>query len=431
MSSTESSTPGLGKAAQGLRVLLLRLLLGLALGLGAAGCGGGGSASNKLAPPGGQFSAVGQNVVPITLDHGPSGVNGIFNVPYVSITLCRPGTSICQTIDHILLDTGSYGLRIIEARLLDPTLALPLSSAPGGNPTGECGQFVSGYLWGAVRLADVKLGGDTALSLPIQVGGDTDPRFSAVPAACSGLGANLGSVGAFGANGVLGIGVFNQDCGLACVTQAVPATYYACSALACTASTMPLASQVANPVAALGANNNGALVVLPAVPTGGVSSLGGSLITGIDTQSNNQLGAATVYATDASGHFSTTYRGNTLTASFIDSGSNVLYFTDSSITRCPISTLFYCPPAPVTLSAVNTSTVNGASAAINFTIEAVPWDTNPTSNVIAVSLAAQLAYPGHTQSFDWGLPFFFGRTVAIGIDGRTTASHGSGPFWAW
>ncbi len=410
--------------------LMLRELLAVVLGLALAGCGGG-SSSTKLAPPGAQFTAAGQNVIPITLDHGPPGAAGIFNVPYVSVTLCRPGTSICQTIDHVLLDTGSYGLRIIEARLLDPALGLPLSTAPGGNPAGECGQFFSGYLWGGVRLADVKLGGDTALSLPIQIGGDTDPRFATVPTDCAGLGANLGSVRAFGANGVLGIGVLNEDCGAACVTQAISATYYACSAVTCTASTMPLASQVANPIAALGANNNGALVVLPAVPSGGVSSLGGSLITGIDTQPNNQLTTETVYAADASGNFSTTYRGDTLTASFIDSGSNVLYFTDASLTRCPISTLFYCPPAPITLSAVNTSTVNHASGTVNFTIEAVPWDTNPYSNVIAVSVAAQLAFPGHTRSFDWGLPFFFGRTVAFGIDGRVTARHGAGPFWAW
>ena len=403
----------------------------LSLAIALAACGGGGSSSSTPAPPGGQLTIAGQNVMPIVLDQGPPGAVGVFNVPYVSVTLCRPGTSVCQTLDHIIVDTGSYGLRIITASLLDPALALPLSSAPGGNPTGECGQFFSGYLWGAVRRADVHLGGDVASSLPIQIGGDTDPRFATVPTACASLGANVGSVAAFGGNGVLGIGVFNQHCGAACVTQAVPATYYACSNAGCTASTMPLASQVANPVAALGANNNGAVVQLPAVPTGGVSSLSGSLVLGIDTQANNQLGSVAVYKADSVGNFSTTYRGTTLTASFIDSGSNVLYFIDAGLPRCPVSTLFYCPPSALTLSATVSSTVNNTSGTINFTIEAVPWDTRPQANVVAVSVGAQLAFAGHTQSFDWGLPFFFGRPVAIGIEGKTSTNHGSGPFWAW
>jgi hypothetical protein len=34
------------------------------------------------------------------------------------------------------------------------------------------------------------------------------------------------------------------------------------------------------------------------------------------------------------------------------------------------------------------------------------------------------------NTFDWGLPFFFGRTVFVAISGSATP-QGPGPFWAF
>src|ERR1700729_4220682 len=46
----------------------------------------------------------GANVVPLVVDGGPTGK--IINTPFISITLCAPGsTTSCQTIDHIMVDT--------------------------------------------------------------------------------------------------------------------------------------------------------------------------------------------------------------------------------------------------------------------------------------------------------------------------------------
>jgi len=373
------------------------------------------------------------NTVPIVLDGGPTGVNGvvgIINIPFVSVTLCRPGTTVCQTIDHVLLDTGSYGLRILNT-VLDPTLALPTVNAPSGNAAGECAQFYSGYLWGSVHRADIKMAGEVASSLPIQVVADTSSSFASIPTSCSNTGANLGTVQSLGANGILGVGLFKQDCGSACTTTAIAGTYYACTATGCASSTMPLASQVSNPVAAFAVDNAGVVVSLPGVPVGGASSLSGLLTFGVDTQANNQVGSATVYSANASGYFTTVYKGTTMSSSFIDSGSNGLFFADASLPLCTSSTGFigfYCPASSYTVNAVNTAANGTASGSVSVVINS-PSALDPSVRAapVAGSLSSRRTRP---ITFDWGLPFFFGRSIYVAIDGAST-QHGIGPYWAY
>lgn len=384
--------------------------------------GAGGSASGSVTLG---VTAAANNVAVVVIDSGPAGVNNLINVPFVTVTVCRPGTTICQSIDHVLLDTGSYGLRIIAPGVLDSALALPAVTASAGNPAGECAVFVSGILWGSVHRADVKIAGETASSIPIQQVSDTNTAFTHIPTNCSSRGSNLGTVAALGANGILGVGLFNQDCGSACVTQAIAGTYYDCTTSACTGSVMPLANQVSNPVSAFTTDNNGVVLTMPAVPAGGATTLTGVLIFGIDTQSNNNVGTATVYTANSSGNFTTTYNGTTLTSSFLDSGSNGLFFTDRSIPSCSISTGFYCPATPLSLSAVNTS-AGGATGTVNFTIYNLQA---LDSTVRAASVGGSIGRSGR-NTFDWGMPFFFGRSVYAAIENASTL-HGTGPYWAY
>jgi hypothetical protein len=389
--------------------------------LACTGAGGTASGAVTLA-----IIGLADNVASVVVDNGPAGANFSINVPFVSVTVCRPGTSTCQTIDHVLLDTGSYGLRIIAPGVLDPALALPAVSNAAGNPVGECAQFVSGFMWGSVQRADVKIAGEIALSLPIQAVSDTNSVFANVPASCRSAGANFGTVAALGAKGILGVGLFNRDCGTACATIVIPGTYYGCTATGCTGTLMPVADQVANPVAAFATNNNGVVLVMPAVPAGGVTTLTGALIFGIGTQANNQLGSATVYATNNNGNFTTTYNGMTLMSSFLDSGSNGLFFPDATIPMCFFSPGFFCPATTLSLSAVNTS-LNTATGTVNFTIENLDA---LASTVKAASVGGNSAgIPGLT-GFDFGLPFFFGRTVFVAISGAGTPG-GPGPYWAY
>src|ERR1700723_1624120 len=125
----------------------------------AGACGGGSSSITTQTPP-----PTGSNVATLTGKAGPAGdyANGAFT----SVTVCVPGTSTCQTINGVLVDTGSSGLRLLSSAL---TISLPQQDASDGNPVAECLPFVIGYTWGPVQTADVEMAGEKASSTPIQV----------------------------------------------------------------------------------------------------------------------------------------------------------------------------------------------------------------------------------------------------------------------
>jgi hypothetical protein len=390
----------------------------------AASCGGGG---DTLSGGGGGSNPppTGSNVVSVSVTSGPN--NNAINVLYATITVCVPGTSTCQTIDNIQVDTGSYGLRLLAPVL---TLSLPVSTLSNGSAIAECTSFVDGYSWGPVALVDVQISGESASSVPVQLIGDT--RYPQVPTDCSSSApTEEDSVAAFGANGILGIGPFAQDCGTYCVSSIPePAIYYACAtSTSCAGSTVPLANQVPNPVTTFTTDNNGSILVLPSVASSGAATVTGSLVFGIDTESNNassglQYVVPVSVSGTAAGFITTVFDGASLTNSFIDSGSNGYFFNDSSVSQCSQSGFsgFYCPSGPVSLSA---QIQGNSTASITFTV----------SSAEQIS-ASDFAFPAlggtnpASDSFDWGLPFFFGRSVANAIQGYTT-SAGAGPYIAF
>jgi len=167
---------------------------------------------------------------------------------------------------------------------------------------------------------------------------------------------------------------------------------------------------------------------LPAVSAPG-ATLAGSLIFGIGTQSNNALGSATVYTVDpVLGNFTTTFNGQSYTdASFLDSGSNAIYFLDSATTGLPTCTdltFLYCPSSTQNLSATNIG-ANGAMGTVNFSVENGDTLTANQSNSVLPNLGGP-----NTGSFDWGLPFFYGRNVFTAIEGKSTPG-GTGPYVAY
>ncbi|GAC1518689.1 MAG: DUF3443 domain-containing protein [Collimonas sp.] len=394
-------------------------------------CGGGGSDSSStpapITQPQPQPQAT-QNVQTLVLDSGPltaSGQSvGAVNSPYVTLTICQPGsTTQCQTIDHILVDTGSSGLRIMSSVLAGNT-ALPSVTSANGNPVAECARFADGYSWGSVKQADLRIAGEVASGISVHIIGDS--AFPSVPGSCSGSLVAENTVAAFHANGLLGISIFTQDCGAACASQALAGWYYSCAGTNCSATALALGRQVGNPVAAFPQDNNGTLIQLPAVGANGASGVTGSLIFGIGTQANNALGGATIYTLNSSGNLSTLYQGQT-TQAFFDSGSNGLFFADSTIPSCTLSTGFYCPASTLSRSAVNTG-VNGRSNSVSFNVaNADALFQSNRNNTAFSNLAGTAAF---ASFFDWGLPFYFGRSVYTALEG-VSAGGTVGPYVAY
>jgi hypothetical protein len=376
-------------------------------------CGGSSSGSDESSVPLMNFQS-------IVVNAGPA--NNDFNGAFTSVTVCAPGTSSCQTIDGILVDTGSTGLRVLASSM---TLSLPQQTDASGAPVAECFSFLDGYTWGAVQSADIKMGGEQANGVPVQVIGGSG--LPAIPAACANSGVSENTLDTLGANGVLGVGLFREDCGPGCVEtgSSNPGLYYSCPSSGCFGIAQPLARQVLNPVRLFATDNNGVSIQLPSLPTGGSPTATGMMVFGIGTQSNNGLGSAKVFTVDASGNLSTSYGSQTYGGSYIDSGSNGIFFLDARTTGLPVctdSTDFYCPS---TLSAQSATIrgINGASGAVNFSVG------NADALNGRFTAFSEVAGP-NPGGFAWGLSFFFGRTTFTAIEGQSTPG-GVGPYFAF
>jgi hypothetical protein len=390
-------------------------------------------------------SGAGPNVAAITVDGGPVG--NATNTAFVSVTLCVPGTQTCQTIDHVEIDTGSSGLRILQSTI--PGLALPTLGDGSGGTVFNCVQFLdTSYLWGTVQQADIKIAGEAASSTYIQTVSNSN---TGVPAACSNGGTqNENTPTLLGANGILGVGLEPTDCyaqGLinlcdGSVQSPLPA-YFDCASSGCASNatqiTIGASQQVTNPVA-LFTDSNGVIVNLPS--PGGASdvalTLTGTLVFGINTAAgNNGIGSAVAFPL-SNDSFTTIYSGQTLTDSFIDSGSNALFFP-STLTVCSDNQFFYCPASLTGQSGTNVGAGGSPTSVVAFNVDNADnlFNANPNDTVFGTLAGPEgtantcTAQGTGSCSFDWGLPFFFGRSVFTAIDGATVTNVGTGPFWAY
>jgi hypothetical protein len=306
--------------------------------------------------------------------------------------------------------------------------------ASDGGSLVECTVFADGYSWGPVALADVQVSGESGSSVPVQVIGDAN--FTNVPADCSGTGPAEDTVLQFGANGIIGVGVFAQDCGAGCESIVDNGFYYACTtaSVQCQPTAVPsLASQVTNPITYFATDNNGVIIQLPSVAAAGATTLSGYMIFGIDTQTNNKSGSQSVLTVLSSGmdagDLTTVFNGQSLTTSFLDTGSNGLFFNDTDITPCTDSgfTDFYCPTSAQAFTATLEGQ-NGVSTSESFSVgdaESIAGD-----DAAFALLAGTFPGPEASTTFDWGLPFYFGRTVYTAIQGAVT-TVGTGPYVAF
>lgn len=468
------------------RLLLASLLCGALWFLWA--CGGSSSSNGPGTNTSGTVSNAGGNSIAAT---GASNVQAVQvtadlnnmgpNLLFATVKVCKPNTATCATIPNVLVDTGSYGLRVVASPVgASGTAVMSLGLTPvtaiSGKPLAECVQFLdNSFMFGLVMQAEVQMGGllfngettatNAASGIPIHVLGDsTNTPNAGFPSVPNYTGGTCGSGNpadaqdtpgsALGANGVLGIGPFIHDCPLcASSTSTTSIKYYSinnstCSSSSnCTQATVPLTNQVMNPVAFF-ADNNGIIIELLVVGASGQTSVtNGALVFGIGTNisGNNALGSATVLplsTTGTAGNFTTKFRGQSYSSGFVDSGSNGLFFLDTSTTGLPACTGsysdFYCPASPQSFACPGTNCAtnigtDGTSVGTSFSIANATqlFNNNPTFAVFSNVGGPLSGY------FDWGLSFFYGRNVFFGImseDGVTvTPPTGvpSGPFVAY
>ncbi len=380
------------------------------------------------------------NVIDLIVDGGPDGSQA--NLLYASVTICKPGsTSLCKTIDHVLVDTGSVGLRLL-ATAVPADLQLPAAKNAKGNVLLGCANFLDySFAWGPLALADVKLGGMTATNTPVHLVGHAD--YVGSQANCS-SGNAIVSASDLGANGILGVGLSQQDCGSICETLGGSGQsngkYFACTNFACSIVTnTPLASdkQLQQVIARFPTDNNGFAIQMDSVRAAGAMTLAGKMVFGLGTRSNNQFPNFQVLATRGQGLLTGALRRDAwafdlrFSSAFLDTGSNGIYFDTYDIVDCltGVAKGFYCPRTELVFGV----TLEGAYFAQvqrSFTIA-------NAANLFQTGRAALPGLGGPINAsglLDLGSPFFYGRTVVLGIEGRTStgvgASLATGPFYA-
>jgi hypothetical protein len=463
------SQPWFRKASMQIRSVRLHLFLAAQLVLAVCtGCGGGDSSVTTLSGGGpGTGTAgttvtldtpTGPNTTEVIVDSGPGSFSlGTANVPFVTITVCAPNSSACVTIDHVFLDTGSYGLRVLKSsvdKLSLPPITLPADhqfNTPAGTVV-ECYPFVLGGVWGPLAKADVHIAGETATAIPIQVINDTAAATLIAPSDCLAAagGSLFSSAASLQANGILGIGMIPYDCGLTCTSPLNYAgfhvQYYVCpdSVTAnCQPAAIPIDQQAQNPVAHFvpddhnpQPDNNGTIISLPVLPTLGAGVAKGRLVFGIGTRANNQISPSVkmlmvdVDPSSPSYLFLKTTLGSTnFPDSYIDSGSNAYFFNDASIPKnCRSSggsttaDGWYCPAGttPVTRNATLIDSL-GNTAPAAFSIANADLLFSGSSTAFS-NLGGSISQA--PQTFVWGLSFFFGRSVYTSIWGQALSPNG-------
>lgn len=392
-------------------------------GSGSSGSSNGTTVSGTGTGSGGGTSTTG-NVVSVTVDNSYNFLNS----PYVSVTICAPGTTRCATIDHVILDTGSVGLRLLRSAIPSSLGLTNVKDPVGSNTLAECAEFGAGHAWGPISTVDLKMAGESASNLQMQIVDDT---YASVPSDCASYGPDMAANGAtsFGGNGLLGVNILRRDCLTSCTTP-TSTVYYDCVGASCTAVPMPDADQLLNPISAFSSDNNGMTLTFPPVPAGGLAAVTGSMTFGVNTQSDNaQAGSVTKLYTTAEATVNASYNGQTLLG-VVDSGSGAYFIPDSTIAQCSASfssAPLFCPAQQVNRTTTLQSQLGG-SFDVGFSIVNAQTELS-NSNVAHAGIGEDVNLFG-SGLLDLGLPFFYGKSITFGLQGNDDFTTGDWPYFA-
>lgn len=446
-----------------LKQLTALVSLSLCAILSACGGGGGGGASNGLSLGELRANAVGApsvnntsgltvedisacnaantgqaHVIPVCVDDGIRSQYRFVNRPVITVRLCVPGKyseKDCVNVDHVLVDTGSTGLRIATPALVKQ-LALPAITDSASQPVAECMRFVSGWTWGSLNKADVYVGGLVARNVSLQMmghsslnpqlGGNGGGAFPNVPTECStsvkpgkiAEGAtpdpDITQVMQEGIQGIIGLSVnsYNQYYG---------DQYFICPTGVCSnAFNFSLNSRPGHLSVYMNDYAGGVALSFPNVSSNGARNLLGTLSFGVASLPSN----VSKIRLNQYGQFTTTINRQSYSQSYIDSGSNGFFFEANSSENLPLCTKngFYCPSTSRQLTATMTGLLNSSSmVSFNVTNAETLSSLRTLPNSINNLAGPAPASPGLSidPTFAWGFPFFIGRTVYTVMEGTS------------
>jgi hypothetical protein len=378
----------------------------------------------------GTATNIGQgNMAPLYVDGNPCNSFAIPNVAFTNIKICPRGSQTkCQVIDHVIVDTGSDGLRIGYS-VLNPNLlaAMPNVQPPNSPPVPpsagpqiltNCEEFADGSsLYGSVQQADVYIGDTFAPSFPLQIFGN--PNFTPPPNSCG----SPEGIKAFGANGIVGVRMALETDG----------GFWSCNTDGsnCTPQNIPSNSNpTPNLISQLPSDNNGLTIALHNIHASGETlPVLGLLIFGVGTQADNTPPQGTIpLQADSFGIINLTI-GNNAAQAIIDSGTDVLFINDPALPLCPDG-FSLCPittkssnPTPTTPISLGLYSYNANSPAFDVTYKVADVDILFANGIIALNDWA-IQNPGFSIL---GLSMFYGRTMSFVFDGQQSPL-GTGPI---
>jgi hypothetical protein len=145
---------------------------------------------------------------------------------------------------------------------------------------------------------------------------------------------------------------------------------------------------------------------------------------------------------DASGNLNPNYTtfaasvGGAWTTGYLDTGTDVTYFSDSAITPCLSTNTYYGYFCPATAQSVAFGLASTGTTSPAYTLNYSVVDPNTLGYGVSTLAVSNIGGPSSTSStltdstFAFGLSTFFGHTVYVLFNGMTapgTVLTGTGP----
>ena len=379
-----------------------------------------GAALPLLATLGVGAAQAADNIVPIEVRQLH---DGHFNLAYVDVTVCNAAQQ-CRTVPNVLVDTGSSGLRLYREAL--GGLQLEAVRDDMGRRLGSAADFAVGGLWGTLHSAQVRVGQvETTQAIPIQLFDAASPSELRPASYKDDARPRFITMG----NGVLGISPRRHD----------PQRYFALHRWgpgavlpAWNPVDVDASRQVVNPIGHFpDPYNNGSVISLPEVDgSAGQKTAQGWLGFGIGQPTAALFPAAAhvmAHELDEQGKFAAMLGGRRVDL-LAHSGSNVLMLDlePLGLPRHERFKRFYdaapLTPLPLAFGANEIELAHplciGPAANMKKAID----DGYAVLPMLAIAPIAQDA-PNVL-----GLPFFFGRTVATGLQGAVNPFPPEPPY---